>query len=149
MTKLKTQPTGQDVSEFLASVEDPQRQEDCHTLNALMQEVTGESPQYWHSNIVGFGTYHYRYDSGREGDWFLTGFSPRKQAISIYIMDGAERYEELTAELGRFKSGRSCLYVKRLSDIDLGILRELVGHSVRYMRERYPSASAGTQVSVR
>ncbi|MEM9672692.1 MAG: DUF1801 domain-containing protein [Bacteroidota bacterium] len=137
MANLKTQPYNRNISEFLSKVENPQKREDCFTLLDLMKEETGEEPQYWHSNMVGFGQYHYKYASGQEGDWFLTGFSPRKQNLTIYIMSGFERYEELMEQLGRYKTGKSCLYVKRLSDIDLDILKELVRESVSYMREEY------------
>lgn len=137
MTSLKTQPYDRDIPEFLSKVEDPQKREDCFTLLEMMKEETGEEPQYWHSNMVGFGRYHYQYASGHEGDWFLTGFSPRKQNLTIYIMAGFERYDELMANLGKYKTGKSCLYVKRLSDIDQKILRELVSESVAYMQEKY------------
>lgn len=137
MTSLETQPYDRNIPEFLSKVEDPQKREDCFTLLDLMKEETGEEPRYWHNNMVGFGQYHYRYASGNEGDWFLTGFSPRKQNLTIYIMAGFERYDELMANLGKYKTGKSCLYVKRLSDIDQKILRELVRESVAYMREKY------------
>jgi len=137
MTSLKTQPYDRNIPEFLSKVENPQKREDCFTLLELMKEETGEEPQYWHSNMVGFGQYHYKYDSGNEGDWFLTGFSPRKQNLTIYIMSGFERYEELMEKLGKYKTGKSCLYVKRLSDIDLDVLRALVQQSVSYMRDKY------------
>ena len=138
MATLKTQPNDRDVTEFLASVEDIQRREDCFKLLTLMQEVTGETPQYWHGNIIGFGTYHYRYESGREGDWFITGFSPRKQNLTLYIIAGFDKYEELMNQLGRHKTGKSCLYVNRLADIDMEVLRELIARSVHYMREKHP-----------
>ena len=138
MATLKTQPNDRDVTEFLASVEDIQRREDCFKLLTLMQEITGETPQYWHSNIVGFGTYHYRYESGREGDWFITGFSPRKQNLTLYIIAGFDKYEELMNQLGRHKTGKSCLYVNRLADIDMKVLRELIARSVHFMREKHP-----------
>ena len=138
MTSLKTQPYDRNIPEFLSKVENPQKREDCFTLLDLMKEETGEEPQYWHSNMVGFGQYHYQYDSGHEGDWFLAGFSPRKQNLTIYIMSGFEQYEELMEKLGKYKTGKSCLYVNRLSDIDLNVLRELIQKSVKYMREKYP-----------
>lgn len=104
-----------------------------------MSRATGEKPMMWGTTIVGFGTYHYKYDSGREGDWMLTGFSPRKQALTLYIMSGFDKYQELMDQLGTYKTGKSCLYVKRLSDINLNVLVELVQESVRYMRRQYPS----------
>jgi len=137
MASLKTQPYDRDIPQFLSTVEDEQKRADCFTLLDLMQETTEESPQYWHSNMVGFGQYHYRYASGNEGDWFLTGFSPRKKNLTIYIMAGFERYEYLMDKLGKYKIGKSCLYVNRLSDIDLEVLKKLVKESVAYLREKY------------
>jgi hypothetical protein len=111
---------------------------DARAVAKLMQDVTGEKPVMWGASMVGFGRYHYRYASGREGDWFLTGFAPRKKELTLYIMAGFERYDALMARLGKFKTGKSCLYVKRLSDIDPDVLRELVGESVAYMKATYP-----------
>ena len=102
-----------------------------------MQRVTGEPPTMWGDSIVGFGSYHYVYDSGREGDWFLTGFSPRKRNLSLYIMAGFSDYDELMERLGKHKTGKSCLYVNRLSDIDLDVLEALVRQSVAHMRKAY------------
>jgi hypothetical protein len=137
MAELKTKPNEDSVDDFLAAIEDEARREDCGRVVALMRDVTGEEPTLWGSGVVGFGSYHYVYDSGREGDWFLTGFSPRKQNLTLYIMAGFERYDELVAKLGKHKTGKSCLYVKRLADVDAEVLRELVEHSVRHMRERH------------
>jgi hypothetical protein len=106
----------------------------------LMEEVTGEKPVMWGSSIVGFGSYHYKYASGRQGDMCLTGLSPRKQNLTIYITPGFEHYGELMHKLGKYTAGASCLYLKRLSDIDLNVLRELVKESVAYMRSAYPQA---------
>jgi len=105
-----------------------------------MREVTGCEPKMWGPSIVGFGRYHYKYESGREGDWPLTGFSPRKQALTVYIMAGFRRYEELLDRLGKHKTGKSCLYLKRLEDVDLEVLRELVHESVEQVAERYAEA---------
>lgn len=138
MADMKTTPTEYSVDEFLASVDDRQRA-DCHALVELMHAVTGEQPKLWGPAMVGFGQYHYVYESGREGDWFLTGFAPRKQNISIYIMAGFDRYDELLARLGTYKTGKSCLYAKSLADIDMSILRQLVTESVRYMKKKYPA----------
>ena len=126
-----------DVSGFLDAVENPRRRADARQLLALMQAVTGESPKMWGSSIVGFGSYHYRYASGREGDSLVVGFSPRKQNLVIYIMPGFSDYGELLGRLGKFRTGKSCLYVNRLDDIDLGSLEELVRASVAEMRRRY------------
>lgn len=133
MADMKTKPTERDVHDFLASVDDKQRT-DCQTLVELMQSVTGEEPKLWGPSMVGFGEYHYVYESGREGDWFLTGFAPRKQNISIYIMAGFDRYEELTAKLGKYKTGKSCLYVKSLADVNVEVLRKLIGASVEHVK---------------
>lgn len=138
MATLKTQQNQADVQAFLQQVDHEQRKKDSLQLLELMQKWTGLTPTMWGPSIVGFGTYHYVYESGREGDWFLTGFSPRKQALTIYIMAGFNRYDELLSKLGTYKTGSSCLYVKRLSDIDLEVLRELVVQSIAYLKERYP-----------
>lgn len=137
MAELKTKPTGEDVRSFLEGVEHEGRREDAFALLAIMQNVTGEAPRMWGPSIVGFGDYHYRYESGREGDWFLTGFSPRKQNLSLYIMAGFDRYDGLLSRLGKFKTGKSCLYVNKLADIDQAVLQELIADSVHYLRERY------------
>ena len=103
----------------------------------MMEEITGEPPRMWGPSIVGFGTYHYRYASGREGDWMLTGFSPRKQTLTVYIMAGFDRYDELMSRLGTHKTGKSCLYLKKLDAIDRGVLKDIVTDSVAVMRKRY------------
>lgn len=135
MAELKTKRTQASVSAFLDAVENEQRRADCRTVLNLMRAVTGEEPKMWGPSMVGFGSYHYKYASGREGDWFVTGFSPRKQDLTLYIMAGFDRYDELMAKLGKYKTGKSCLYLKRLSDVDLGVLRELVTASVEAMRK--------------
>ena len=137
MAELKTKKNPADVSAFLASIEDEQQRKDCRELLVMMEELTGSKPSMWGSAIVGFGSYHYRYASGREGDWFLCGFSPRKHALSLYIMAGFKRHTELLAKLGKHKTGKSCLYVKKLDDIDRTVLRKLVRESVAYLRARY------------
>jgi hypothetical protein len=133
MAELKTRPTGESVHAFLDQVEDERKRAACFTILELMQEVTGAEPQMWGPSIVGFGSYHYKYASGREGDWFLTGFSPRKRDITLYIMSGFEQYQPLLDRLGKFKTGKSCLYVNKLEDIDMGTLRELVKQSVAHL----------------
>ena len=137
MAELKTKPTVTDVEAFLATL-DPARQQDCRTLVALMRAATGAPPVLWGTSIVGFGQYHYRYPTGQEGDWFLVGFSPRKTALTLYIMPGFERYASLLTKLGRHTTGKSCLYLKRLSDVDTDVLRELVSASVAQLRVSYP-----------
>lgn len=139
MSELKTQPQDGSVEAFLDGIENEGRREDCRAVAQLMREVTGEDPVLWGPSIVGFGSYHYRYESGREGDWFLTGFAPRKTALTLYIMAGFPRFDELMERLGRYRTGKSCLYVNRLDDVDLDVLRELVTRSVEHMRAAYPS----------
>jgi hypothetical protein len=131
MAELKTKKTKASVSAFLNSVEDDQKRKDCKTIAKIMKEVTGAAPKMWGPNIVGFGSYRYKYASGREGDWFLTGFSPRKQALTLYIMSGFGEYDALLKKLGKFKTGQACLYIKRLEDVDLGTLRKLIKSSVK------------------
>ncbi len=138
MAELKTQKTTASVKAFLDAIENDDMRRDARAVSKLMQEVTGEKPAIWGASMVGFGRYHYRYESGREGDWFLAGFAPRKSELTLYIMAGFQRHDALMAKLGKFKTGKSCLYVKRLTDIDLAVLRELVRESVAYMKATYP-----------
>ncbi len=138
MAELKTKPNEGDVAAFLAGVADPAKRRDCETVLEIMREATGSEPKMWGPSIVGFGSYRYTYESGREGDWMLTGFSPRKQNLTLYIMPGFGRYPELMAKLGKHKTGKSCLYLGRLADVDLDVLTELVRESVAYMRRKYP-----------
>lgn len=137
MSDLKTQPSNDSVEEFLNSVEDNQKREDAYRILNLMKSATNEKPKMWGTSIIGFGTYHYKYESGREGDWFLTGFSPRKNNFSVYIMSGFKRYDELMKKLGKHKTGKSCLYINRLSDIDIDVLNELVRESADFMKKKY------------
>lgn len=139
MSGNKTVPNASSVAHFLAAVEDPQKKADSYTLLELMKKVTGEPAVMWGHSIIGFGSYHYKYDSGREGDMLLTGFSPRKQNLSIYIMSGFKRYEELMKSLGKHSTGKSCLYIKRLSDIDMDILTELISSSYDFYNKKYNS----------
>lgn len=134
MAELKTKVNDASVEAFLSAVPDEKKRADAFRVLAIMREETGEEPQMWGDSIVGFGTYHYKYASGREGDWPLTGFSPRKASLTLYITPGFDRYEDLLARLGKFTTGKSCLYVKRLSDVDEATLRELVRQSVEVMR---------------
>ena len=130
MTEAKTRPTEQDVEQFLDGVADERQRRDCRAVAALMREVTGAEPRMWGDSIVGFGSYHYRYASGREGDWLLTGFSPRKQNLTLYLSYGVEQHGDLLARLGKHKVGKACLYLKRLDDVDQEALRELIRRSV-------------------
>ena len=143
MPEQKTKPHTGDVAAFLAEVEDPVKRADSHALVTLMEEISGEPAVLW-GTMVGFGQYHYRYPTGHEGDAFLIGFSPRKAEFSIYLMgcyfpDVTDRREALLARLGKHRMGRSCLYVKRLSDIDLDVLRELATISIARLRAAYPA----------
>ncbi len=137
MAELKTKPSGASVESFVHGIADEARRRDCVTLLELMRRVTGAEPEMWGSSIVGFGTYHYRYASGREGDWFVTGFSPRKRDLTLYIMAGFGDYDDLLARLGPHKTGKACLYVKRLADLDLDVLETLVAASVEHMKGAY------------
>lgn len=138
MTKMKTIPTTASVDAFIAAVEDQQKREDCRAVAAIMAEATGAPAQMWGTSIVGFGTYHYRYASGREGDFMEVGFSPRKRALTLYIMAGFSEYGDLLAKLGKHTTGKSCLYIKRLADVDQNVLREMVERSVRHIRDKHP-----------
>jgi hypothetical protein len=135
MAENKTKPTRQSVSSFINSIDDKQKRGDSKAVMKMMEQVTTEKPKMWGSSIVGFGTYHYKYDSGREGDFMLTGFSPRKQALTLYIMPGFARYAALMKKLGKHKTGKSCLYIKSLEDIDQSVLRELVKQSVAHTKK--------------
>lgn len=139
MSDLKTKPTAASVNAFIEAIDDERKREDARTIAEMMAEVTGAPPKMWGSSIVGFGSYHYRYASGREGDFMETGFSPRKRALTLYIMAGFSDYEGLLARLGKFSIGKSCLYIKRLADVDETVLRELLERSVAYIRDKYPS----------
>ncbi len=132
----KTQPTNDSVDAFLASIENEARQEDCRELIEMMNEESGSSPVMW-GNIVGFGNYHYKYASGREGDYLRTGFANRKNALTLYIMAGFDTYPDLMAKLGKFKTGKSCLYIKALADVDTDVLRRLVKESLDFMAQTY------------
>ena len=133
MAELKTQPNEQSVEDFLNSVADGTKRQDSFTILDLMGQVTGSEPIMWGDSIIGFGSYHYKYASGREANWFLTGFSPRKRNLTLYIMSGFEGYDELLRKLGVYSTGKSCLYIKKLEDVDQNVLRELVSKSVEHM----------------
>jgi len=135
MAELKTKPTGASVEAFLEGIAAEGLQQDCRTLVDLMQRVSGSEPEMWGGSIVGFGRYRYRYASGREGEWFEVGFAPRKRDLTLYLMAGAERYPDLLSKLGKYRTGVSCLYVKRLADIDLAVLEELAAASVAFVRQ--------------
>lgn len=134
---MKTRPTDASVAAYLDAILDEGRRKDCLAVLDLMQRITGEPAKMWGKSMVGFGSYHYVYDSGREGDWFLTGFAARKNNLVLYIMAGFDRHDELMQKLGKFKTGKSCLYVKSLADLDHDALEALVAASVAHMRAAY------------
>jgi len=138
MAANKTIANDTSVNAFIDTVEDERKRADSHELIELMRTITGHEPKLWGSSLVGFDSYHYRYASGREGDFFITGFSPRKAALAIYIMPGFDDYAEQLQRLGPHKTGKSCLYVKNLDAIDRDVLGEIIRDSVSAMRERYP-----------
>ena len=135
MSEPKTKKNDASVEEFLNSVENDQKREDSFALLKMMEEVTGHPPKMWGASIVGFGTYQYKYASGREGEWMTVGFSPRKTSLTLYILSGFEGQEDLLANLGKFKTGKSCLYIKKLTDVDNDVLRDLVDKSAKHMIE--------------
>ena len=133
----KTRETDASVDAFLEAVDHDRRRQDARAVRAMMTRITGWEPKMWGASIVGFGQYHYHYESGREGDFLITGFSPRKKALTIYIMPGFKRHDALMAKLGKFKIGKSCLYINKLEDVELSVLEELVRLSVEYMVDKY------------
>ena len=137
MAELKTRQNDASVTAFLAAIADPGLRADARKIAAMMRAATGSRPRMWGASIVGYGSYHYVYASGREGDWPIVGFSPRKQNISIYIMAGFAGSEKLLSRLGKHKTGKSCLYIKRLDDVDEAVLRKLVDGSIMYIRNKY------------
>lgn len=134
MAEIKTKLNDASVEAFLNSVTEGKKREDSFKILEIMSRITGEEPKMWGTSIIGFGSYHYKYESGREGDWFLAGFSPRKQNLTLYIMAGFRRYEELMKKLGKYKTGKACLYIKKLEDIHQGVLEELIKESCEHMR---------------
>ena len=134
MAELKTKRNNGSPEDFLNGVENEQRRTDSFQVLELMKEITGAPGEMWGPSIIGFGKYQYKYKSGREGDWFLTGFSPRKQSLTLYIMNGFKRYDELLSRLGKYKTGVSCLYINKLTDVDEAVLRELITESVTYLK---------------
>ena len=134
MAENKTTPNDQNVEQFLNAVADERRRQDSFTLLELMKQVTGMEPKMWGNSIIGFGSYHYKYASGREGDTILTGFSPRKQALTIYNMGGFEPDDDLLKQLGKHTRGGGCLYIKHLDDIDLPTLKRLIEASVKHVK---------------
>ena len=137
MAELKTKPTKESVDAFLNKIPDPERRADCFAVAKIMEEISGEKPKMWGPSIVGFGSYHYRYASGREGDAPAASFAPRKSALSVYVMDGVDAYADLLTRLGRHRTGVACLYLTDLEQNDLRALEEIVARS-------YATLTAGT-----
>jgi len=140
MADPKTHPTGESVTAFIAGVQHDRRRADAKLLLPIMRRVTGKRPLMWGPSIIGYGKYHYVYESGREGDWPITGFSPRKAAMTIYVMPGFKPFTAQLKKLGKHKTSSSCLYVNRLDDIDLDILEYILAQSVNIMREKYKTS---------
>jgi len=136
MAELKTRPSGKSVRRFLDAIGDDRMRENARTVYRMMRRITRKNAKLWGPSIVGFGSYHYRYASGREGDWPLTGFSPRKQNLTIYIMDGFERHTALMRKLGPHKTGRSCLYLRDLEEVNMDVLEQIVRRSVERMARK-------------
>jgi len=133
----KTKATAKSVDEFLDAIPGEQRKKDSLVVFEMMKKITKMEPKMWGPTIVGFGQYHYKYATGREGDIFITGFSPRKQALTLYIMPGFDQYDDLMKQLGKYKTGVSCLYINKLDDVDLKVLQTLVKESFSYMKKKY------------
>jgi hypothetical protein len=137
MYELKTKINDGNVLEFLNKIEHKRRREDSFIVLDLMTQLTKEEPKMWGTSIIGFGTYSYTNRSGFSGEWMAIGFSPRKQNMTIYIMNGYDQYEELLSRLGKHKLAKSCLYINKLDDIDLAVLKEMIVHSFGYMTKNY------------
>jgi hypothetical protein len=136
MAQIKTQKNNASVEAFLNTVEDEQKRKDSFTILQMMKQVSKEEPKMWGTSIVGFGTYHYKSERSRqEGDWFITGFSPRKQNLTLYLMPGVTHYKELVDTLGKYKIGGSCLYIKKLSDVDPKVLKQLIAAAYKNMNQ--------------
>ena len=137
MAELKTKPNDQSVEDFIDSVEPEWKRDDAREVLQLLKKITGEEPVMWGDSIVGFGNYHYKYKTGREGDWFLAGFSPRKTSMTIYMMGGFDGQEELLEKLGKHKKSVGCLYVKKMADIDTKVLEQMTKLSIATLKKRY------------
>ncbi len=136
MAELKTKQNNASVKEFIDSIEDGQKRKDCKEIAKMMRKATGKTPKMWGDSMVGYDKYDYTNRSGG-GTWFRTGFSPRKQAITLYVMDGFEKRPKLMKKLGKHKTGKSCLYIKRLEDVDKEVLNELIVESVKHFEKKY------------
>jgi len=138
MAEIKTRPTGVTVDDFISSIEHPVRRADGKAVCEMMARITGEQPRMWGPSIIGFGSYHYKYDSGHEGTACRLGFSPRKAELVLYLLNGSEGEAERLARLGKHRIGKSCLYINKLSDVDMDVLENLARASLDYMNQRYP-----------
>lgn len=134
MAENKTKANAKSVPKFLKQIEDPKKRADSLLIVELMEKLSGSLPRMWGDSIVGFGDYHYKYASGREGDWFQVGFSPRKQNLTIYIMGYLEFYSDILEGLGKYKHGKGCLYIKKLEDIDMDVLEKLISTSIKRLK---------------
>lgn len=139
MAELKTKENQASVTEFLKRIDDKQKRADCKAIAKMMRDATGKRAKMWGDSIVGFDKYDYRYESGRSGSFMQTGFSPRANNISVYIMPGLDSFASLMKQLGKYKTGKSCLYINRLEDVDQKVLARLIRESVKEMRRRYPA----------
>lgn len=138
MTKQKTQPTNEDVTDFINQfTNSEQKRADSFELIKIMEQISGYSPYMWGPSIIGFGTYHYKYASGHEGDAPLLGFSPRKSAISLYVFTGLDEHQHLLKNLGKFKMGKACIYISKLSDIDINVLKDVAKHTINFLHQTY------------
>jgi hypothetical protein len=138
VAELKTKPTNASVNAFINKIPDKQTRADCFAIAKLMREITGDEPKMWGPRIVGFGTITYKNARGKGVDWPVTGFSPRKQNLTLYIMTGFDAYDELMPKLGKYCTGKACLYIKRLSDVHVPTLKRIITRSVKYMRKNFP-----------
>ncbi len=135
--ELKTKENSGDINKFLLSVDNEQKRNDSFLLLELMKKITKEEPKMWGDSIIGFGNYHYKYESGREGDWFLCGFSPRKQNLSIYLMCNFDGLEDLLTDLGKYKKSVGCLYIKKLEDINIKVLEKMIKRAIQILKKKY------------
>ena len=142
MAEAKTKPTNESVKDFLNRVPDVEKREDCFTVLKMMEEITGDKPKMWGPSIVGFGSWSYKYASGHEGDWPIAAFSPRKKDLTLYLMMGFEKHTELMEKLGKHSTGKSCLYIKRLSDIHLPTLKKLIKTSIKDLKAHTKAQAA-------
>ena len=149
MAENKTKQTKASVDKFISAIKDENIRKDCYTIIKIMKSVTKEEPKMWGPSIIGFGTYHYKYASGREGDMCIVGFSPRKQNLTIYLVGGFEKQKALLAKLGKYKTSKVCLYIKSLDHIDLKVLKEMIVQSVKEVKKLYPDKKKPRYKSIR